>query len=351
MKSRILSAIAFIILVFMPFNLMADEQMPVGNKAIKPGQMDDTPILKPRPDGFQYPYLRIRHDWTDVLNSEDLSQTNTGRKKAYGDLVGATISYSHNGVTSSDTWTAVGSLIIPYVKYWDLHRGYWPPVLFAIAPSVSINRVSTNGNTSNEVDHLDYRLGFYGKWLPQKDGFTGFLVRGAFVYGTDIGHHASLPAVEIELEPQFWWESLKYGIGYSNVLIKNPTKKGESYSSWMDLQFRGWLHIEGGDLQRNGAKWETVDDSFFRVGPTVQGVVNFPELLKGFSVTAQYGYLPTISGPSGNNSLFKVGGAFTLYQDRNEHQKISLTTEFTKGGLTLSKQEVEVFNIGIGVVF
>ena len=124
------------------------------------------------------------------------------------------------------------------------------------------------------------------------------------MYATDTGHNASLPAGELDLEPKFLWRQPRPrgrqwgGIGYRNILIqREPSNEDLSDDSLLDWQVRTWVHFEGGDLQRNGAKWETVDGSFSRIGPVVQGVINFPRLLRGFSINGQYSYLATISGP------------------------------------------------------
>jgi hypothetical protein len=231
------------------------------------------------------------------------------------------------------------------------------------APSVSVNRVATSGNPTNEVDHLDFRVGGYGKLMAWPNGLGALQFRGAFVYGTDTGFRASMPAGELDIEPQFLfetgptdqyeaWRQNWWGIGYRNVLIpKVPRSDDWSDNSLVDWQVRTWLQLEGGHLQRNGAKWDTVDGSFFRLGPTVQGTLNFPALVRGFSINGQYSYMGTVDGPSGRNNLWKVGGALTLYENKTLHQKVSLTADYTKGSLLLSKQPVDVVNVGIGVVF
>jgi hypothetical protein len=356
MGERLLTVVVAMMLVLMPFCLMAEQQLQTNDKSADPHQASDGPTeTKKKPNGFQKPI--IRHDWSDVLiSSEDLSQKNG--KKSFDDLTGAVFSYSHDSKNSSDSWTATGALIIPYVKYQDLKPGL-NPVVFAIAPSLSLNKVSSNRNSANEVDHLDGRLGFYSKWLPRDDVFTGLLFRGALMYGTDTGLHAALPAAELELEPRFWWKSAGWGIGYQNFIgtSVDQSKNPPVFNHLVTYEFRGWLRIEGGDLQRNNAKWETVDGGFFRAGPVLQGAVKIAtykftkDVIKSTSLTVNYSYLSAIYGPNGNASLLKIGAALALYDNPKDLQKISLTASFEKGGLTFSKQEVEVFNIGVGVVF
>ena len=61
-------------------------------------------------------------------------------------------------------------------------------------------------------------------------------------------------------------------------------------------------------------------------------------------------YTPAITGPSGNDTLFKAGVQLAIYQDKEKHQ-ISLKGTYTKGGLDLTKQDVRTFLIGLGVTF
>jgi hypothetical protein len=104
----------------------------------------------------------IRHDWTDVLIAEDPSQSSDAVKSQIDDLVGATFSYAHNGKADSDTWTTVVSLIFPWVYDQPVERSLIPPHI-ALAPSVSVNRISTNGVSTGETDQLLFRIGIYAE--------------------------------------------------------------------------------------------------------------------------------------------------------------------------------------------
>ena len=311
--------------------------------------------------------FKIRKNWSDVVASEDPSQVGT-TKKTMDDLEGASFSYSHDdkakpykGSTVADTWSAVGSLIYPITWTGTAEFGSWAPAYVMLAPSVSVNKIATQ-NPTNEVDHLEYRMGVVGSWVVADKWLSEIQVRGAFVYDTDTGHHASLPAGELDIEPRFlWykqsnpgapWQQNYYGIGYRSVLLnKVPRKEDFSDNSLLDWQVRTWVHMEAGDLQLNGATWQSVGGSFFRVGPSVQAVLNFPELLNGFSVDGEYDYLPAISGPTGRNHYVSLGAALTLYHNALSHRKISLVANYKEGGLALSKQPVEIVTVGLGVTF
>jgi hypothetical protein len=248
-------------------------------------------------------------------------------------------------------------VIYPFTWRTD-QSGGWLPDWVTLAPSISVNKVSTQ-NPTNEVDHLDYRLGLIGGWvLPVDWGLSEVQTRGSFVYATDLDHDASLPAGELDIELKFLWRQPRPrgrqwgGIGYQNILIeKEPRKEDGSDTSLLDWQLRTWVHLEGGDLQRNGAKWETIDGGFFRIGPMVQGVINFPEFLRGFSINGQYSYLEPLSGPDNHRHYWKVGGALSLYSNPVLKHKVSLTADYQEGGLTLSKQPVDIVTVGVGITY
>ena len=317
-------------------------------------QSNAAPVFQ---DGLNWP--RLRHDWTDVLINEDPSQPESLKPiTSYSDIKGATFSYSRNGKNDSDNWSADGALIVPWIYRPEL--AWYRPTIFAIAPSVTIFKVSDSAKPTNNVDHLDFRIGFYTKLLAREsDRFRGSLqVRTAFVYGSDSNLRASLPAGELDIEPQLAWFVNNPGssfmpdwfsIGYPTILI--GSRKDNKVDDIVDFKIRTWLHLEGGHLQQNGTNWDAVNGSFFRLGPNVQGTLDFPTFLNGFSASAQYGYLPAISGPNGETSLYTLSAALTLYKNDARHQKISLTSAYTKGGLTLSKQPVDTLNVGIGVIF
>jgi hypothetical protein len=304
-------------------------------------------------DGFKRP--AIRHDWTDVLLNEDESQQDNAAKKI-DDLVGATFSYAHNGKAHSDTWNTIGALIFPWV--WDgiVEPGLVPDHI-GLAPSVSVNRVSTNGDPSGEVDQLYYRMGAFIEWYALLPGLTDMQLRGAGVYGTDTGNQARMPGFEVELEPRFLFTNslgheCLYKIGYQNTLIhKEPLKEDASDQSLLDYQVRVWMHMEGGDIQDVGKAFAAVTESFFRIGPTVQLRLNAPTVWKGASFTALYSYLPSLSGLKGHDSLLRLDWTLTLVTDTTLHEKISLNANYTRGGLNFTKQDVDTFTLGLSVLF
>jgi hypothetical protein len=330
-----------------------------------PEERPETPITfvaEKKTDMSQPTFLRgwktplIRHDWTDVIPSEDPSLNLTADKKI-GDLVGATFSYGHNGKTDSDTWTAIGSLIFPWVYSKSVVPSLFPPLL-ALAPSVSLDRVSTSHTSTGETDQLLFRLGIYAEWYEPFWGLmTSLQARAAPVYGTNTGFDARMPGAEADFEPSWLFNNsgtheCLYKIGYKNTILpKEPLLEDGSDQSRLDYQVRAWLHVEGGDIQDIGASFAPVRGSFFRLGPTAQLRVNFPTLYKGFSVTAQYSYLFAIEGPIDHASLFSVSAALAILADTAQHEKVSLSASYIKGGLNFTKQDVDTFTLGLSVLF
>lgn len=319
--------------------------------AEKHAEMNQPVFLK----GWKTPL--IRHDWTDVLITEDPSESSNVVKSKIDDLVGATFSYGHNGKTDRDTWTTVGSLIFPWVYDRPVEPSLFPPHI-ALAPSVSVNRISTGGTSTGEVDQLLFRIGAYAEWYEPFGHLMDLLqLRAAPVYGTSTSFNGRMPGAEADLEPSWLFNNSQgneclFKIGYRNTLLrKEPLLEDGSDQSRLDYQLRVWLHVEGGDIQDVGTSFAPVRGSFFRLGPTAQLRINFPTLYKGFSVTAQYTYLPGIVGPADHASLFSINATLAILADKAQHEKVSLNAGYTNGGLDFTKQNVDTFTLGLSALF
>jgi len=302
----------------------------------------------------------IRHDWTDVLITDDPSVGSLAKQKT-DDLVGATFSYSHDKYAGTDTWSTVGAFIWPWVYDAPVKESILPQHV-VIAPSVSVNRVSTSGNPATETDQVLYRLGFYGEWYEPLGLMTLLQVRAAPVFGTNTGHEARMPGYELDMEPSWLFNNGQngkecvYKIGFRNILwFKEPLLADGSDQSVLDYQVRIWMHLEGGDIQDTGKGFAPTTGEFFRIGPVAQLRINsffpVPVLSKGLSFTAQYSYLPTIEGPKGHDYLLNLAAALTILSDKANHEKLSLTGSYTYGGLIFTKQNVDTFTLGLSVLF
>jgi hypothetical protein len=304
--------------------------------------------------------VKIRQSWSDVLSLEDPTVADLAKKKV-GDLVGATFSYARDYKSSNNSWSAVGAILYPFEWKREESRSLLPIDLLLV-PSVSIDRVSGT-STKSAVDELYFRLGTFAKFLGPSGSLDTVLLRAAPVFGTDLEFDARLPAYELEIEPSITWANPTrpnvnqtlidyFKIGYKNILLKKkPDSVEQTDQSMLDYQIRGWLHLEGGDLERVGSQWTAVKGSFERMGPELQLRINAPTLFSGVSFTAAYSYLPSLQGPKGRDSLVKLDLTFPFYTDAELQQKVSLNFDYTRGNLDFTKQDVDTFTVGLSVLY
>ncbi len=314
----------------------------------------------------------IRHDWRDVLYDEDPSQDGN-RQKALGDLTGAQFSFAHDDVANTDTWTVHGAVIVPYTRAFN--RGSeFTLRSFAIAPSATFDRVSTNGDPKLEQNTILYRLGLYMDFLGLANATTyntppntteealrrakeygppyGLQFRAAGVDVTDFDHCAELVGYEIDIEPR--WLGGPLPVGYKKILLtKYPIKPDGSDISSLECQLRIWLHMEGGDVQDTESSWTTTQGSFFRLGPTVQFSLKAPALPgdRALSLTTLYTYVPAISGSTSHDWFFRSTLSYDLFRDPELNHKVAITADYQRGGLTFTKQEVDQFTLGLSALF
>ena len=339
--------------------------------------MEDAPVIVVPPltgwavieHGFLHPL--IRKSWSDVLSSEDLSQDASSAKAKVGDLVGGTFSFADDTDSQTETWNAVGALILPFDFNFAPTRS-WPLTELLIAPSVSVNRVSTDPPAKTDTDQLFFRLGLF---TDLEVHGVALLLRAAFVYGTDTEFNLSMPAFEADIEPQFSWNPTDppsvatryFKIGYKNILIPyvsgkpdptNISRPDPNDISLLDYQLRLYAHAEGGNLQRSGSTLNTTTGTFYRVGPTAQLRVNAPHAVfdHPLSFTGTYEYLPSIEGPTDKSYLLTLDLTLGLIPSNPPNstalqQKLSLNFNYTDGALDFTKQEVKKFTIGLSVLY
>ncbi len=306
-------------------------------------------------------YVRpmFRQSWSDILDYGSVASP-------AGNIQGATFSYSDDQLSHNTTFSAQGAAILslsylPVIRDasgWNLMQG-------EVGPTVAINRVSSSAKPTNNVDNLYFGIGG-GLALLHSDTpdplesmkLYGFSLRSAFVYNTDSKFNASLPGAIFEVEPQFLFRLVPYGATnapFPWIALGRNNRIGSLQDGTAKLLFqtRAWLHLEGGDIQQNGTNWNVVPGSFFRMGPEVRGQVAIPKL-NNFSLSAEYDYLPTISGPSGRNYLYKLAAAIPLtppLDSPTAKQPVSLVFNYTDGGIILNKQLVKTFTIGVSVTY
>jgi len=308
-------------------------------------------------DVYRAPYpvpefkgLKIRQNWRDVLYDEDPSVAES-EGRPLKDLVGATVSYARDNVKGSDTWTSIGTMIVPWEHDFPLTVGL-TPTRFAIAPSVGVNRVDTNGDPKSEADSVFFRLGMYGEWYLSPTPPAKLQARLAAVYATNTGFDVGATGFEFDLEPR--WQDPKFPLGYKRVLIpRDPSPDDPAGWSALDLQVRLWLHIEGGRAHDNVKTWDVASGPFFRLGPTTQIQLNAPKIVFGrdASVTLNYSFTPAVKGSHQHESYLKLTAVYDLVKDETHNRKISANIQYEKGGLNFTKDDVDNITVGLGILY
>ena len=327
--------------------------------AAKPAEGYKPPTaLKPRPRGgfepitYALAHPRLRQDSTDVLPAEDPSQQDL-KPGEFSDLNGASFSYAYDGNAHTDTWSAQAALIVPMIWARNLEYG-WKPIYYGFVPSISLYKVDTNGDPKNEVDSLIYRAGLFGQWLVAGGAGSDFHARlnltGDFTYATDTHYDLSLPAGEFNLEPQIF-SSPSLVLGYLGEIVYDDQRPYDDPKRVVvGYQLRTWLHGEYGTIQHSSEQVPPPANDFARIGPVVQLQLLFPTFLEGLILRVEYHFLPTLSGREGHDSLLKAGADLAIFKDKSG-ARISLKAAYTKGGLDLTKQDVETFTLGLGVLY
>jgi hypothetical protein len=306
---------------------------------------------------------RIRRTWRDVLYDEDQSLGEGNTKKALSDLEGALFSYTHDQNADTDTWSSKAAIIFPYTRRLptDLNNpGSFTLRQFALAPSVTIDRVDTNGDPTKETDSVLYRFGgyfdFYGiaqSDQPDQDIFGyGLQLRAAGVYATNTGHDAGLTGFETDFEPRFHYGNP--ALGYKiNLWEKTPVRADYKDNTYLEGQLRLWLHTEGGHVQDAAASWVKTNDTFFRLGPTAQLSLTAPALpgQRSLSLTMLYSYFGAVSGPTDHSSYFRVTLSLDLLRNIELNHRVGITTSYERGGLNFTKQDVDTYTLGLSVLF
>ncbi len=354
-----------------PISEEAKEKLTAINRAREEG---DTRI---RLETNGRPRLLIRHDWRDVLYEEDPSQ----KGQSVGDLTGAKISYVRDQRAKTDTWAVHGAFIVPFAWDLDLDREILnkPTPGFAlrqiaVAPSVTLDLVTTNGDPGTEQNTVLYRVGLYvnafgrlgakaprdfpdsvedaRRRLHQAGPPVGFQLRAAGVQITDFNHEAELQAFEADFEPR--WLAGPFSLGYRHVwLPKEPRRSDGADDSRLHSQLRVWLHAEGGDVQDTAGVWNVAPERFLRLGPVVEFQLEAPELIAGkpLSLTLLYSRFYTQEGPSEHEEYFNGTLTWTLFQDPEMNRKVTLNADYRKGGLNFTEEEVDQFTISLGILF
>jgi hypothetical protein len=306
--------------------------------------------------------LHLRQSYTDVLATEDPTLSIDPNKR-YDDLKGALVTYTRDRSANTDTWSAQAALLLPLVWITG-HKSSpteWTTLAYGLIPSVSVFRVDNNkvipkGKPTNEVDQLGYRAEIYGKYSSPWAPLETLTIRGFGAYVTDTGHDSGIPTLQLELEPQLFFQP-HWAIGYQQALIRGKWRDHQAgiddYFAQDDtvlgyqlrLRFRG----EVGKVVSSG-KTGLMEESFMRGGPIAE-LKLWPIVTDRLSLTISYSYLPAAFGPNEHNALFAANAEFVLVKRPEAHQVLSLKGSFTKGGIDVTQQKVDTFQFGLAATF
>ena len=136
------------------------------------------------------------------------------------------------------------------------------------------------------------------------------------------------------------------------MLIKKATEKDPSDWSALDFQLRAWLHLEGGDVQDNGKSWDTTKGEFFRLGPAVQlSAQRAPHYMGRVLLSSAVPGLYQPLSDHQHQSYLKLSSNYNFLEDDVADYKVSLAAQYQKGGLNFTKEDVDTFTLGLGILY
>lgn len=301
--------------------------------------------------------LKVRENFDDVLATEDPSQD--GKPDA-SDINGASFSFTRDLIDDADTWQGKGSIIMPLI--WqgsDKPDADWHLDSGGLMPSISLEKLVTEGDANKESDSLVYRIGgflnFGGPLGKDNAGRMENHLRGYFSYGTDTNHHVSIPAAEIEWEPRFdWgagftighWRALRWRKGYDPA----SADFSQSENALIAYQWRILLKAQAGEVSDAGDVPDLETGPFLRLGPVTELKFD-PFFLKRLTLSARYQYLTPIDGPDASPDRFDASLAWTLWQRTELNQRVSVKATYINGPLDFRDEDVESLLIGLAVTF
>jgi hypothetical protein len=307
----------------------------------------------------KFPWVRLRRSHQDVLTAEDPSLSEG--KNSFDDLEGALFSYSRDFAKDTDTWSAKAALLAPfsfYTGYAPLKDEGFGIVRWGFVPSASLERISTTGDASAEVEQQVYRLGAFTKWQSGHKWLYALTARVFASYLYDDLKDQSIPAGEFELEPQSVFGD-RFKIGYRTILWpkESPPTSGCAPGSedihdtaWIAYQLRTILHGEYGSVNSEGPRFTGTEHEFFRLGPQIQLDLK-PLVAKTLSLSLKFQYRPALIGKNSHDTLGTADLEWELWKDEANLQKVSLKVSYVNGGLELSEERAHTLLIGLGAAF
>ena len=200
-----------------------------------------------------------------------------------------------------------------------------------LLPSVSIDRINDQTDSSKEADSLAFRFG--GEVRIADFGFSSQYVQFGGLYNTDTEFEAEIYAAELN------WRPVIRGIGIGQMVPRNA-------ESCCFLRWLPQLHAEWGytaDASANPSLTE--DEEFARIGPRVNVDIWIGDRTKLY---ANYYYYFGLTGDTEDNDLLTTGVSFDLDPKSNNW---TIGAEYRNGQLPVKLDDVETLTLNLGVRF
>ncbi len=322
--------------------LQRQKSKPIKSEEKTPAATPITAASKPEQNGF-YGFL-VRRSYSDVTSAEDPSIEN-GRG-SYEEAGPAQFSYTHDFLTQSNQWAAVGSVIRPFHFDLDGAPSSKAMVLDSISfvPSISFNRVNNDTNQANNVDSLIFRAGLFGEVAGGPRPLRLMDFRLYATYATNFHLDNGIVAGEFDWEPT---TSLPGNRTFRRV-FRNDSKAEGRAGSLLEFHWRFFIHSEFGGQVGSGLPASPTQD-FFRVGPVLELKID-PLFLQRLTGSLNYNYLAGVAGTPAQSHHFLAGLSFILDADpKTQHWTLNATYE--DGDTPLVGQNIQTFLLSLGVKY
>ncbi len=286
-------------------------------------------------DSEPEPEPEKKEEWAWYLRS---SREDIGTLKAALPVAKASpalFSFARSYADGESAWSAVGTLMgIKKVADYPIADEDGGLSAIYLIPSLSFNKIDTNGNAAKEVDSLIFRFGTEAVFLgDQKAAF----VRANPTFATDTDFRSLVGGFEFQFEP------------YVNGSVIGSAQS--HFNGGLQYLLRPMLNVEAGCVFDAGRKANLQDheDNFFtRVGPQLHlDMWSDIPWLERFSLTLSYSHLEALGNGVESGGFFDSSLSYRLDKEGN----IMLTTKYQHGEVPFIQDSVDTITVGLGVKF
>lgn len=240
-------------------------------------------------------------------------------QKKYAKAKAATISYAYDGNNENKIFLFKGAIMRPYQIDKDT----------LITPSIAFNHIKNEKNVNEEVDTLEFQLGFT-KFFQTKD--VHYYLSLKPTHTTDFSLKSSINSIQVQMQPIS-----------DSLNIQTPDKCG---IFWFECLFRPVLHYEFGEVEDSGDSVLS-EDSFSRIGlKSTLDIYPFRTSDKLVS-SIGYDYLYSLTGNFRDRKKFLFSVTYAL----DDAGHFLLQSKYTNGDSSVKLEDEETFTLGLGVKF